>query len=121
VFPLHKFLQDSKVNGWHNDYLQVFIESGILGFLAMIWLFASIYWQLIIYLKRRSGDAEERKYIFAITGGITAILISSLTGKAFLNILINMMFEFLLAMFALLLRNEKQTEMDSTQGRRKST
>jgi O-antigen ligase len=107
IFPFPNELQDKKINGWHNDYLQVYIESGVLCLLAMLWLIVNIYRQVFIYLRKYKNDRQKREIVISVMAGITTILLSSLTGSAFLDVLIRMMFGFLLAFLALLLRNKK--------------
>jgi O-antigen ligase len=107
VFPIRNELKDAKVGGWHNDYIQVSIESGLLGLISFIWLIYSIYNQVFIKLRRMKGDKEKRRILLALVAGISTIFISSMTGSGFLDILIRMMFVFLLAMTALLTQPEE--------------
>lgn len=102
IFPFPDKLQDAKIGGWHNDYIQVYIESGALGLIAMLWLILSIYKQILSH----KSEGEKHKTILALATGITTIFFSSLTGSAFLNILIRILFGFLLAFLALLVKEE---------------
>jgi O-antigen ligase len=107
VFPIHNDLKDAKVGGWHNDYIQVSIESGLLGLMSFIWLIYTIYSQVFIKLRRMKGDEGKKRILLALLVGMSTIFISSMTGSGFLDMLIRMMFVFLLAMIALLMQTEK--------------
>jgi O-antigen ligase len=54
IFPLFNELVDKGVTGWHNDFLQIYFESGIIGLLSFLLLLSVIYYKgikLIIYDK----------------------------------------------------------------------
>ncbi len=107
VFPIHNDLKDAKVGGWHNDYIQVSIESGLLGLMSFLWLLYTIYSKAFIKLRRMRGDKEKKRILFALLVGMSTIFISSLTGSGFLDMLIRMMFVFLLAMTAFMMQIEE--------------
>ena len=107
VFPIHNDLKDAKVGGWHNDYIQVSIESGILGLMSFVWLIYTIYSQVFIKLQRMKGNKEKKRILLALVAGMSTIFISSMTGSGFLDMLIRMMFVFLLAMTARLMQTEE--------------
>jgi hypothetical protein len=52
------------------------------------------------------GEEEEKKILLALLVGMSTIFISSMTGSGFLDILIRIMFVFLLAMTALLMQTD---------------
>ena len=106
IFPLRDSLEDRKVGGWHNDYLQIYIESGLFGLTALLWLLSSIYYQAFVRFRKFMINGEDAKLVLAILAGMSAILLSSLSGSAFLDILIRMMFMFLLSFYGLLLKQK---------------
>jgi hypothetical protein len=53
------------------------------------------------------GEEEKKRILRALLVGMSTIFISSMTGSGFLDILIRMMFVFLLAMTALLMQTEE--------------
>jgi hypothetical protein len=53
------------------------------------------------------GDEEKKRILLALLVGMSTIFISSMTGSGFLDMLIRMMFVFLLAMTALLMKTEE--------------
>jgi O-antigen ligase len=54
IFPLFNELVDKGVTGWHNDFLQIYFESGIIGLLSFLLLLSVIYYKgikLFVYDK----------------------------------------------------------------------
>ena len=107
VFPIKNEFNDSKIGGWHNDYLQVFIESGILGLITMMWLIITLFVKTYIFLKNNTGEKHLRKLTIALIASITTILVSSLTGSAFSDLLIRMMFVLMMALLIVPLQYKK--------------
>ena len=119
VFPITSQLEDVHVGGWHNDYLQVFIESGALGLLALLWLIVTVYKRVLKYLRLQQADVLDRKLIVALTFGISTIFLSSLTGSAFLDILILMTMTYYLAFLSILMQtNSRDVKMSLNDGMR---
>jgi O-antigen ligase len=106
VFPIQNELEDTKVAGWHNDYLQVYMESGLLGLVAMLWLIVTIYRRAILYLREDKWKKHQKRMLLALILSISTILLSSLTGSAFLDPLTRMMFGYLLALVVILLQSK---------------
>ncbi|HEY4716208.1 MAG TPA: O-antigen ligase family protein [bacterium] len=57
-------------NTWHSDYLQLLLESGIVGLLAYLWLSMLLFKNCISLIRRKSAEKN------AIFWGITASLLS---------------------------------------------
>jgi lipopolysaccharide cholinephosphotransferase len=114
IFPFPDQLKDTKIGGWHNDYIQVYIESGSLSLLAMLWLMITIYRQTFVSIRNTKNDKQ--KIILALAAGISAIFLSSLTGSAFLNVLIRILFGFLLALLALLIKQDGKENLNAAEG-----
>jgi lipopolysaccharide cholinephosphotransferase len=119
VFPITSQLEDVHVGGWHNDYLQVFIESGALGLLSLLWLIVTVYKRVLKFLRLQQADVLDRKLIVALTFGISTIFLSSLTGSAFLDILILMTMTYYLAFLSILMQtNSRDVKMLANDGMR---
>lgn len=43
IFPFKDQMKDKKIGRWHNDYLQVFMESGLLGLIIFLHLIYAIF------------------------------------------------------------------------------
>lgn len=112
IFPIPNELEDKGAAGWHNDYLQIFIESGLLGLLGMAWLISAYYYSMIKFL--RISRNNQKELILALICGITTILLSSLTGSAFLDILIRMLFCLIIGISVNLIQKQEKESGIST-------
>jgi O-antigen ligase len=77
VYPqFRSFYTNFFVNEAHNDYLQLLVEVGILGFAAMLWLIVVVYRGGIKKLKHWPNDTNATLTLAALLG-ITGILVHS--------------------------------------------
>jgi O-antigen ligase len=77
VFPQYRsFSTDLVVNQAHNDYLQALVETGILGFICVLWFIVNLYRGAIRNFRANSRLATSRA--LAALVGCTGILVHSL-------------------------------------------
>lgn len=77
VYPQSRsFYTNFLVDNVHNDYLQLLIETGALGFGLMLWFLISIYRGAIQKLRSWHADLDS-EVTLAVTLGITGILAHS--------------------------------------------
>ena len=77
TLDMRETFPDRGVGDWHNQYLQIFIENGIIGLLAFLWFVFEFYRGCIKILKK----TEDRTALGAAAGGcafITGFLIISM-------------------------------------------
>jgi len=115
VFPIQKELEDTNVGGWHNDYIQIYIESGFLGLMTFLWLIYTIYSQVFIKYRKMKSSKENKRILLALAASMGTIFISSTTGSGFLDILIRILFVILLAMTSLLMQVEEGDAVNQLQ------
>lgn len=82
IYPLYKFNVTTAVdyNFAHNDYLQIIIETGILGFLAIIAAIIIFIRDTLQFLNINSENKDSFKYFITLGAftGVISILIHSL-------------------------------------------
>lgn len=77
VYPQFRtFYTNFFVNEAHNDYLQLLIETGLLGFGIMIWLVVTIYMRGLKKIKNWSNDVGGAVTLACLLG-LTGILVHS--------------------------------------------
>jgi len=76
IFPLKDELTDKGVGGWHNELLQVYFESGLVGLLAYIILMVGIFSSGISFVKRNKAE-ENTIIVFSILVSIAALMLSA--------------------------------------------
>ncbi|MDH3251369.1 MAG: O-antigen ligase family protein, partial [Ignavibacteria bacterium] len=106
IFPLFGELNDKGIGGWHNDYLQVYMESGIVGVAAMLWLFAAVVYHGVRALKRTDLSAERRN---VLAGVLLALSIFFIAGGLF-DTVVSLLFWFLLAVLALMVGGDRRIQ-----------
>src|SRR5215469_489881 len=78
--PFRSFYTDLFVNAAHNDYLQLLVETGTLGFVAMVWFIVAVY---------RRATRKIGNWTHDVNGAITLATILGITG-----ILVHSFFDF---------------------------
>ncbi len=101
IFPLRNQLEDKLIASWHNDYLQVYMESGIFALLAFLWIIISIYYFGFKILKNKMIDSFYRDTTLAIMLGMTAFFLTGIVGGFVIDPITSLLFRFLLALLAL--------------------
>jgi O-antigen ligase len=78
VYPqFRSFYTDYFVNQAHNDFLQILVETGMAGALAMIWFIVALYSASLRRLRDSRSDLRNAVRLAAITG-CTGLLVHSL-------------------------------------------
>lgn len=94
VFTNREQLSDIGVGSWHNDFIQVYFESGILGLAAF---FVIIFFPLFKALKCLRGCqlSEDRKYILiGAVLGLVGLVLSALTAGFVNSPVLSILFAF---------------------------
>lgn len=104
VFPYFDQLTDKGVGGWHNDYITIYMESGIITLLIMLFLI----WRIIFagIKKYRNYDRTKSKHFNLLWGTLVGLLSLLLTGMTagFINApIISLLFIYMLAIFSSLI------------------
>ena len=98
IFPLFDESPDKNVGSWHNDYLQIYMESGILGVAALLWLLWRGVVPAIQRMRSPGISAEERRVLLALSSSIGFFVIF---GGMF-DTLVGLFFKILLGATAVL-------------------
>jgi O-antigen ligase len=99
IFPLFEAMPVRGVGSWHNDFLQVYMESGLLGLAALFWLIIAAGqwgWRM---LRSPSLPPRERWMFVSLLTSFGVLLV---VGGLF-DTLVGITFRVFLGLFALLL------------------
>lgn len=104
VFPYFDQLKDKGVGGWHNDYITIYMESGIITLFIMLLL----VWRIIFSgIKRyRNYDRTKLKHLNLLWGTLVGLLAFFLTGMTAGSInapIVSILFIYILAIFSSLI------------------
>jgi O-antigen ligase len=86
------------VASWHNDWLQIYMESGLLGLAALGWLVVSVFRAGRTALRARAIQAEERRSIIALSVSLGVLFLFG----GILDTLVGITFRIILGFFAVL-------------------
>jgi len=101
IFFNRNLLEDKDVGGWHNDYLTVYLESGILGLTVFLFLFAQIM------LKGFKQFLFADNWKWGILVSLTALFFSAGMSGFMNNPILSLLFIFHLAFFSSELERRK--------------
>ena len=93
IFPYKNDFNDKGVAGWHNDFLQVYFESGIPGLLAFLFIIS-----LIIYYGKISfkiNDMINPGIFLSLIG----LILSAFTAGFITSVVLSIVFVFLFTIF----------------------
>lgn len=114
IFPFKEKLADKGVGSWHNEYVQTYIESGIFALIIFLTIIFLIYhWsKWVIFKPRRLMKLNDEK--FALIFGITALLISGLTGAFLYSPILSILFAYFVSLFSYFcyIQDDFKTEFD---------
>ena len=99
IFPLRGELADQGIGSWHNDVLQIYMESGLVGLLSHVWLIAAVFVSAFRAYRSKSIEAGYLSIAGALL--LSAFLLFLVGG--ILDTHVSLLFRFMLALLALLI------------------
>jgi O-antigen ligase len=114
IFPLFEKLVDQNISSWHNDYLQVYIESGAVGLIAFLWLGFSIFYCGIEIFLSKYVDTYSKDIAFALMLAMVVLYATGIVGTFIFSPISSLLFQLCLGILALTYRNLKlKKQLDS--------
>ena len=113
IFPLTQQLADKGTGSWHNDFLQVYMESGLLGLIPLCWLVtATLYWGLRT-LRSHAIPPQRRRTLLPF---LVSIIIFFIAG-GMRDTVVGIVFRFDLAVIALMATDLSREGLSSNRAR----
>lgn len=100
IFTSREKLLDRKVGSWHNDIIQIYVESGLLGLISYFTLIGYTLGAGIGLIKKGKLSAQKRLIIFGAVISIIALMLSSLTSGFITSPVIPVVLAFLLSVIS---------------------
>ena len=100
VFPFKEKFSDKGIGGWHNDFLQIYFESGISGVLSFIVLLLVIIKTSFNQLKNKKTDAELKSLSASVLAAVMALLLSALFAGFITSVVLSIVFVFLISLLS---------------------
>ncbi|MBA4311137.1 MAG: hypothetical protein C0417_00755 [Chlorobiaceae bacterium] len=101
IFPLRNQLEDKLIASWHNDFLQVYMESGLFALFAFLWIIAAIYYYGFKIVRLKEIDLFYKEITVAILLGMSAFFLTGFVGGFIIDPITSLLFRFLLGILAL--------------------
>jgi O-antigen ligase len=111
VFTNREQLLDRGVGSWHNDFIQVYFESGFLGLTAF---FGIIFFPLFKALKclKNCRLSEDRKYILiGAVLGLVGLVLSALTAGFINSPVLSILFAFFMTTISVIVYPGKNNQV----------
>jgi putative inorganic carbon (HCO3(-)) transporter len=106
VFTRMDEMRDRGVGSWHNDYLQVYMESGFLGLATFLWLFILTFRHGIAAWRRLAPDLLSRDLVLALITAMGTLAVSGLVGGFVIDPLNSLLHRFLLGLLGLIVAGQ---------------
>ncbi|MEJ2617279.1 MAG: O-antigen ligase family protein [Ignavibacteriaceae bacterium] len=97
IFPYKEMLTDKGIGSWHNDFIQIYFESGILGLAALLTIIVVTYIFLIKLLKNNI-DNEYKIMLLGVLLGLSGLILSALTAGFIDSPVLSLVFAFLISL-----------------------
>ncbi|MEX0603050.1 MAG: O-antigen ligase family protein, partial [Bacteroidota bacterium] len=102
IFPYFNLLEDKGVGTWHNDIIQVYLESGLIGLATFGWLIVAAYRFGIQAIRRHRADEFSKTLSQSLLIIISTFLLGGLVGGFITDPLSSLVFRQCLGFLALL-------------------
>jgi O-antigen ligase len=100
IFPLYNLVTDKFIGSWHCDYLQVYMEGGLIGLSMFLWFWATVFVAAAKVLKGKFADPFYQNLVYSILLAMIAFALNGIWGGFVTGLLSTLLFEFLLAVLA---------------------
>jgi O-antigen ligase len=97
IFPYYDQFRDKGIGGWHNDFFQVYFESGIPGLLALTALLTLVLWRSFVEVKKRKFQSG---LSFALLMGILGLFLTDFTIGFITHVVLSIVFAFLVSLLS---------------------
>ena len=109
IFPYQNLLADKGIGSWHNDFIQVYFESGALGLIAFLAIIIAVIFSAAKYLKKKHTLINFKSITLGIILGFTALVLSALTAGFIDSPVLSILFAFLISLLSSVIYFEKLT------------
>lgn len=94
TYPLWDQLNDKGVGNWHNQFIQVYLETGVIGLFIYLLLIFYIYrtWRIMHSVK---NEEDYSLIVNSLMVGITSLLLTSFATNFISSVILSVVFTFL--------------------------
>jgi O-antigen ligase len=103
IFPFHDRISDKLIGSWHNDFIQIYFESGAAGLLSFLSIIIAPLYFNYKYLKDKTQDLFYNNLARGILFGIIALVLSAVTAGFIDSPVLSIVFAFLISLLSSLI------------------
>ena len=107
TFPYKDEFNDKGIGSWHNDFIQVYFESGLLGLFGFIAIIISVFFYAYKFLRKEKKTIYLYDVVFGVLLGFIALVLSALTAGFIDSPVLSIVFAFLISMLSASLYHTK--------------
>jgi O-antigen ligase len=100
IFPFSDQFADKAIGGWHNDFLQIYFESGALGLISFIGLLIVSFIVSIKQIRDKKIDTDLRNLSASILVAIISLTLSAVTAGFITSVVLSIVFVFLISILS---------------------
>lgn len=100
IFPFTDQFADKAIGGWHNDFLQIYFESGLLGLISLIGLLIVLFVVSIKQIRDKKIDADLRNLSASILVAVIGLTLSAVTAGFITSVVLSIVFIFLISILS---------------------
>jgi len=112
IFPLFENMTDKYISSWHSDYLQVYMESGLVGLITFMWLGVSVFYIGIKMLLKKTNTDFNKELALALVFVMIGFYLTGAVGTFIFNPISTLLFQILLGILAVSYRKIKMVPTD---------
>ena len=99
IFPYKSMLTDKGIGSWHNDFIQIYFESGFLGLTSFLIIIILPYY-FLIKLLRNNINTDYKTILWGVLLGFSGLILSSLTAGFIDSPILSIVFAFLITLIS---------------------
>lgn len=97
VFPFKEKFADKGIGGWHNDFLQIYFESGLVGLISFLILLFVVIKTSVNQIRNKKTDAEFKFLSASVLASVISQILSAMVAGFITSVVLSICFVFLIS------------------------
>lgn len=97
AFPFKEKFADKGIGGWHNDFLQIYFESGVFGLISFILLLYVALKISVLQIRNKKTDTELKFLSASVLASVLSLILSAMVAGFITSVVLSIVFVFLIS------------------------
>lgn len=97
AFPFKEKFADKGIGGWHNDFLQIYFESGLVGLISFLLLLFVVIKTSVNQIRNKKTDAELKFLSASVLASVISLILSAMVAGFITSVVLSIVFVFLIS------------------------